>query len=216
MFNINKYAEIRDFLKKNKKTCEIIAISKNHPKEYVLDAIGKGVKIFGENRVLEAKNKFMEIKKNYPEIELHLTGPLQSNKVKMAIDIFDVFHTLDREKIAREFSKLSDRLKNKKIFIQVNTGAEIAKSGVSISDLKEFKNYCVRDLNLNIVGLMCIPPINDPPEVHFRLLSDLANKNNLNELSIGMSGDYKKAINFNPTYIRLGTILFGNRDETKN
>ena len=216
MFNINKYAEIRDFLKKNKKTCEIIAISKNHPKEYVLDAIGKGVKIFGENRVLEAKNKFMEIKKNYPEIELHLTGPLQSNKVKMAVDIFDVFHTLDREKIAREFSRLSDRLKNKKIFIQVNTGAEIAKSGVSISDLKEFKNYCVRDLSLNIVGLMCIPPINDPPEVHFRLLSDLANKNNLNELSIGMSGDYKKAINFNPTYIRLGTILFGNRDETKN
>ena len=216
MFNINKYAEIRDFLKKNKKTCEIIAISKNHPKEYVLDAIGKGVKIFGENRVLEAKNKFMEIKKNYPEIELHLTGPLQSNKVKMAVDIFDVFHTLDREKIAREFSKLSDRLKNKKIFIQVNTGEEIAKSGVSVSDLKEFKNYCVRDLNLNIVGLMCIPPINDPPEVHFRLLSDLANKNNLNELSIGMSGDYKKAINFNPTYIRLGTILFGNRDETKN
>ena len=216
MFNINKYAEIRDFLKKNKKTCEIIAISKNHPKEYVLDAIGKGVKIFGENRVLEAKNKFMEIKKNYPEIELHLTGPLQSNKVKMAVDIFDVFHTLDREKIAREFSRLSDRLKNKKIFIQVNTGAEIAKSGVSISDLKEFKNYCVRDLSLNIVGLMCIPPINDPPEVHFRLLSDLANKNNLNELSIGMSGDYKKAIDFNPSYIRLGTILFGNRDEKKN
>ena len=216
MFNINKYAEIRDFLKKNKKTCEIIAISKNHPKEYVLDAIGKGVKIFGENRVLEAKNKFMELKKNYPEIQLHLTGPLQSNKVKMAVDIFDVFHTLDREKIAREFSKLSDRLKNKKIFIQVNTGEEIAKSGVNVADLKEFKNYCVRDLNLNIVGLMCIPPINDPPEVHFRLLSDLANKNNLNELSIGMSGDYKEAINFNPAYIRLGTILFGNRDETKN
>ena len=158
----------------------------------------------------------MELKKNYPEIELHLTGPLQSNKVKMAVDIFDVFHTLDREKIAREFSKLSDRLKNKKIFIQVNTGEEIAKSGVNVTDLKEFKNYCVRDLNLNIVGLMCIPPINDPPEVHFRLLSDLANKNNLNELSIGMSGDYKKAINFNPTYIRIGTILFGNRDETKN
>ena len=216
MFNINKYTEIRDFLKKNKKKCEIIAISKNHPEEYVLDAIDKGVKIFGENRVLEAKNKFIEIKKNYPEIELHLTGPLQSNKVKMAVDIFDVFHTLDREKIAREFSKFSDMLKNKKIFIQVNTGAEIAKSGVSISDLKEFKNYCVRDLSLNIVGLMCIPPINDPPEVHFRLLSDLANKNNLNELSIGMSGDYKKAIDFNPAYIRLGTILFGNRDETKN
>ena len=131
MFNINKYAEIKDFLKKNQKKCEIIAISKNHPKEYVLEAIGKGVKIFGENRVLEAKNKFMELKKNYPEIELHLTGPLQSNKVKMAVDIFDVFHTLDREKIAREFSKLSDRLKNKKIFIQVNTGEEIAKSGVN-------------------------------------------------------------------------------------
>ena len=216
MFNINKYEEIRDFLKKNAKISEIIAISKNHPKEYVLEAISHGVKIFGENRVLEAKNKFMDIKNNHPGIELHLTGPLQSNKVKMAVDIFDVFHTLDREKIAKEFSKFSHRLKNKKIFIQVNTGDEIAKSGVSISDLKEFKNYCVRDLSLNIVGLMCIPPINDPPEVHFRLLSDLANKNNLNELSIGMSGDYKKAIDFNPAYIRLGTILFGNRDETKN
>ncbi|MDC2979419.1 YggS family pyridoxal phosphate-dependent enzyme [Pelagibacteraceae bacterium] len=216
MFNINKYEEIRDFLKKNAKISEIIAISKNHPKEYVLEAISHGVKIFGENRVLEAKNKFMDIKNNHPGIELHLTGPLQSNKVKMAVDIFDVFHTLDREKIAKEFSKFSDRLKNKKIFIQVNTGDEIAKSGVSISDLKEFKNYCVRDLSLNIVGLMCIPPINDPPEVHFRLLSDLANKNNLNELSIGMSGDYKKAIDFNPSYIRLGTILFGNRDEKKN
>ena len=216
MFNINKYEEIRDFLKKNAKISEIIAISKNHPKEYVLEAISHGVKIFGENRVLEAKNKFMDIKNNHPGIELHLTGPLQSNKVKMAVDIFDVFHTLDREKIAKEFSKFSDRLKNKKIFIQVNTGDEIAKSGVSISDLKEFKNYCVRDLSLYIVGLMCIPPINDPPEVHFRLLSDLANKNNLKELSIGMSGDYKKAIDFNPSYIRLGTILFGNRDEKKN
>ncbi len=216
MFNINKYKEINDFLKKNNKFCQIIAISKNHPKSSVLEAINHGVKIFGENRVLEAKTKFLEIRQNYHEIELHLTGPLQSNKVKMAVDIFDVFHTLDREKIAKEFVKFNDKLKNKKIFIQVNTGDETTKSGISISNLKDFKNYCVKDLNLNIVGLMCIPPVDDSPDVHFKLLSELANKNNLNELSIGMSGDYEKAINFNPTYIRLGTILFGNRDETKN
>tara|TARA_B100000941_G_C28386338_1_gene490200 strand:+ start:163 stop:792 length:630 start_codon:yes stop_codon:yes gene_type:complete len=208
MFNIEKYREIKGFLKK---TTDIIAISKNHPIESVEKAIKMGVKIFGENRVNEAKLKFSDIKNKLPEIELHLTGPLQSNKVKDAVKLFDVFHTLDREKIANEFKKYDFELKNKKIFVQVNTGNEETKSGVSLDTLAEFVKYCRYDLNLNIVGLMCIPPINDVPKNHFEALRQLANKNNLKELSIGMSNDYMEALSFNPRYIRLGTLLFGNR-----
>ncbi len=208
MFNIEKYREIKGFLKK---TTDIIAISKNHPIESVEKAIKMGVKIFGENRVNEAKLKFSDIKNKLPEIELHLTGPLQSNKVKDAVKLFDVFHTLDREKIANEFKKYDTELKNKKIFVQVNTGNEDTKSGVSSDTLAEFVKYCRHDLNLNIVGLMCIPPINDIPKNHFETLRQLANKNNLKELSIGMSNDYIEALSFNPRYIRLGTLLFGNR-----
>ena len=208
MFNIEKYREIKGFLKK---TTDIIAISKNHPIESVEKAIKMGVKIFGENRVNEAKLKFSDIKNKLPEIELHLTGPLQSNKVKDAVKLFDVFHTLDREKIANEFKKYDFELKNKKIFVQVNTGNEETKSGVSSDTLAEFVKYCRHDLNLNIVGLMCIPPINDIPKNHFEKLRQLAIKNNLKELSIGMSNDYMEALSFNPRYIRLGTLLFGNR-----
>ena len=216
MFDIKKYREISDLLKKNQQKCQIIAISKNHPKESVIEAISYGVNIFGENRVMEAKSKFFELKKEYQQLELHLTGPLQSNKVKQAAELFDVFHTLDREKIAKEFSKFGNIIKNKKMFVQVNTGREATKSGIDPKQLTEFINYCVNDLGLSIRGLMCIPPINDNPSSHFALLNDLLIDNNLNELSIGMSGDYEKAIMFNPSYIRLGTILFGARSETKN
>ncbi len=211
MFDIKKYNEIKGFLEKRSNFCQIIAVSKNHPKTSVIEAIDSGVLIFGENRVIEAKDKFEEIKKKYPNLELHLTGPLQSNKVKVAVSLFDVFHTLDREKIAKEFAKFKDILKNKKIFIQVNTGQEKTKSGVSPEDLKNFSKYCINDLGLNIVGLMCIPPINQKPTDHFELLRNLANENNLKELSIGMSSDYVDALNYNPSYIRIGTALFGKR-----
>ncbi len=211
MFNIEKYREIKDLLEKNQVKSEIIAISKNHSIEAVKEAINHGVRIFGENRVMEAKNKFLELKATYPDIQLHLTGPLQSNKVKDALKIFDIFHTLDREKIAKEFFKNKETLSNKKIFIQVNTGEEKTKSGILISEVSEFIKFCVYDLNLNIVGLMSIPPIDEPPEKHFKILDSLALQNNLKELSIGMSGDYKDALKFDPTYIRLGTILFGKR-----
>ena len=127
MFNAKKFNEINDFLKNTSNSAKIVAISKNHPLESILEAINSGVYIFGENRVQEAQDKFQEIKQNNPKIELHLTGPLQSNKVKTAISLFDVFHTLDREKIAREFSKHVDFLENKKIFLQVNTGKEKIK-----------------------------------------------------------------------------------------
>ena len=194
MFNELKFAEIKDLLKKKTEFCQIIAVSKNHPKESVKEAIQSGVFIFGENRVLEAKHKFVELKKLYPEIELHLTGPLQSNKVKEAVKLFDVFHTLDREKIAVEFSKYQNEIKNKKIFIQVNTGEEQNKSGVSPKQLRDFVNFCLHEQKLKINGLMCIPPMQDDPKIHFKMLQELANSNNLRNLSIGMSGDYLQEI----------------------
>ncbi len=211
MFNTKKYIEIKDFIEKNNKNTQIIAISKNHSKESVIEAISSGVSVFGENRVMEAKSKFLKLKKNNTKIELHLTGPLQSNKVKEAVSLFDVFHTMDREKIAIEFSKHANVVKRKKIFIQVNTGDEETKSGIRSNELSEFVNFCRKDKKLNIIGLMCIPPIDDDPKKHFNILKDLLIKNNLNQLSIGMSNDYKLALDYNPSYIRLGTILFGKR-----
>ena len=211
MFNTEKYNEIKDFLKKTSNSCKIIAISKNHPRESVLEAINAGVHIFGENRVQEAQDKFKLLKENNPKIELHLTGPLQSNKAKIAIQLFDVFHTLDREKIAIEFSKHKDLLINKKIFLQINIGKESTKSGIFPEDTKDFLFFLKNEMKLSINGLMCIPPVNDDPIYHFTKLKLLADENKISELSIGMSDDYKMALKFNPTYIRLGTILFGKR-----
>ena len=210
MFNIQTYNEISQKIELLRKKTKIIAVSKNHPKSAVEMAISHGVKIFGENRVQEAKAKFDNLKHHHPSLELHLTGPLQTNKVKEAINLFDVFHTLDREKLAKEFVK-TNSVENKKFFIQVNTGKEENKSGIYIEQLREFINYCKYDLSLNIVGLMCIPPINDQPKKHFSILADEVKKNNLSQLSIGMSADYVDAIEFNASYIRIGTALFGER-----
>ena len=211
MFDINKFKEIDKLLKKSQNSAKIVAISKNHPLESVLEAIKHGINIFGENRVQEAQEKFSKIKSTNSKIELHLTGPLQSNKVKTAISLFDVFHTLDREKIAREFSKYLDLLNNKKFFLQINTGKEKSKSGIYPEDTKDFLFFLKNEMKLPISGLMCIPPVDEDPISHFAKLKTLAKDNNLDQLSIGMSGDYEKALQFNPTYIRLGTILFGKR-----
>ncbi len=212
MFNIEKFNKIKEILEKHNKTGKIVAISKNHPLESVLEAIKHGVYIFGENRVQEAKSKFLTIKHYNSNVELHLTGPLQSNKVKDALSLFDVFHTIDREKIAREFSKHQDLLKDKKFFVQVNTGREKSKSGIFPEETKDFLFFLKNEINLPIQGLMCIPPVEDAPKHHFNQLQYLAKENNISELSIGMSGDYMEALPFKPTYIRLGTILFGRRD----
>ena len=210
MFNIQNYNEISQKIELLGKKTKIIAISKNHPKSAVELAISHGVMIFGENRVQEAKAKFDYLKKNHPGLELHLTGPLQTNKVREALNLFDVFHTLDREKLAKEFVKVGG-INNKKFFIQVNTGKEQNKSGIYLEELREFINYCKLDLSLNVVGLMCIPPINDQPKKHFSLLAEEAKKNNLSHLSMGMSADYIDAIKLNANYIRVGTALFGER-----
>tara|TARA_E500000075_G_C6869175_1_gene258742 strand:- start:139 stop:777 length:639 start_codon:yes stop_codon:yes gene_type:complete len=212
MFNIEKFNEIREKLEKHNNTGKIVSISKNHPVESVLEAINQGVYIFGENRVQEAKTKFLKIKENNPKIELHLTGPLQSNKVKDALLLFNVFHTIDREKIAKEFSKHQQLLRNKKFFVQINTGREKTKSGIFPEDTKDFLFFLKNEINLPIQGLMCIPPIEDDPKYHFNQLQNLAKENSLDKLSIGMSGDYNEALSFRPTYIRLGTILFGKRN----
>ena len=212
MFDLQKFVNIREILKKHNSSGEIVAISKNHPIETILEAINEGVYIFGENRVQEAKNKFVKIKKDNPKIELHLTGPLQSNKVKEALLLFDVFHTIDREKIAKAFSKYKELLTNKKFFVQINTGKEKTKSGIFPEDTKDFLFFLKNEIKLPVQGLMCIPPIEDDPKYHFKQLQNLAKENSVDKLSIGMSGDYKEALPFKPTYIRLGTILFGKRN----
>lgn len=211
MFNFKKYQEIQGFIRKHQKISKIVAISKNHPKESVIEALKHGVRIFGENRVQEAKTKFVELFKEYPNLELHFTGTLQTNKVKSALQIFQVFQTIDRERLANEFQKFPNLTKDKKFLIQVNTGKESSKSGVMPNEAKDFIRYCVNELKLNIIGLMCMPPIAESPKLHFALLQKIAIENNINQLSMGMSNDYVEAVMLNATYIRLGTILFGKR-----
>ena len=211
MFNFKKYQEIQGFIRKHQKISKIVAISKNHPKESVIEALKHGVRIFGENRVQEAKIKFVELFKEYPNLELHFTGSLQTNKVKSALQIFQVFQTIDREKLANEFQKFPNLTKDKKFLIQVNTGKESSKSGVMPNETRDFIRYCVNELKLNVIGLMCMPPIAESPKLHFALLQKIAIENNINQLSMGMSNDYVEAVMLNATYIRLGTILFGKR-----
>lgn len=212
-FNTSDYKEIVSFIQeKSKKNVKIVAVSKNFSEAAVKMAISSGVKVFGENRVQEAEKKFSIIKENFQDIELHLTGPLQTNKVKQALKIFDVFQTLDREKLALEFHKQRASSMNKFFFIQINTGAEENKSGVLPVDADRFIEFCKHDLKMPIIGLMCIPPQNENPSEHFSALSKIAHKNNLENLSMGMSADYKEGVLSGATHIRVGTKLFGRRN----
>ena len=211
MFDLEKYHKIQQIIDNLGKKTKIVVISKNHPIEEVQEAISKGVEVFGENRVQEARLKFEKILKENKQIKLHLTGPLQTNKVKVALDLFSVFHTLDREKLAKEFVKFPEKLTSKSFFIQVNTGNEETKSGIKPEETKEFFEMCRSKGIKNIQGLMCIPPINEDPKIHFQLISKLSNDLGLGGASIGMSSDYLDALGFNPKYIRLGTVLFGKR-----
>ena len=213
-FNYSKYQEIASYIdKKSTISTKIVAVSKNHEVFAIQEAIGNGVRMFGENRVQEAILKFKPLKKTFLDLELHLTGPLQTNKVKLALSIFDIFQTLDREKLAREFIKYPLEIKNKKFFIQVNIGKEENKSGIDPKQTKDFVNYCKNELSLNIIGLMCIPPINEDAQDYFIMLKKIAQENNLKNLSMGMTSDYKKAIINGATHIRVGTALFGKRSQ---
>ncbi len=210
-FNIKKYQEIQGFIKKNNSNAKIIAISKNQSPDLILEAISSGVRIFGENRVQEADKKFQNLKKSFKDLELHLTGPLQTNKVKEALKLFDTFHVLDRKKLADEFFKHQDLLRGKNFFVQVNLGMEEQKSGVPPKDCNDFVFYCKNKLKLNVIGLMCIPPHNHETTNYFKQLRYAAQENQLLELSMGMSSDFQKAIECGATYIRVGTLLFGER-----
>ena len=189
----------------------IIAVSKTILPEKIYEAINFGCKMFGENYIKEAKEKWSLIRQSNPEIELHFIGHLQSNKAKEAVALFDCIQTLDSEKLALAIAKeVKKQHKNPKIFIQVNIGEEPQKSGIELNEVNNFIKLC-RDLNLNLVGLMCIPPANEHPANYFALLKKIANENNLLELSMGMSADFEEAIALGSTYIRLGTAIFGER-----
>ena len=190
---------------------KIIAVSKTFKLEHILPLIDHGHDNFGENKVQEAIDKWTEIKKNKNNLKIHLLGKLQTNKVKHAIKLFDFIHSLDNEKLANKISEEQKKLQIKpKIFIQVNVGNEPQKSGIKVNELEQFYKYCL-NLNLNIIGTMCLPPINNDPEKYFLRMNFLNKKINFKELSMGMSSDYLEAIKHNSTYLRIGAGIFGER-----
>ena len=194
------------------KTPKLVAVSKKQDDYKIEEALACGQKIFGENRVQEAITRWQKKLETNIELELRLIGPLQSNKVKQSLNFFDVIETIDREKIAIEIAKnFHHKVKTQSFYIQVNTGNEPQKSGIDPLQADTFINYCTKDLNLPIVGLMCIPPIIEEPSIHFLLLQKIAYRNNLSELSMGMSSDYEDAIKFGATSVRIGSLLFGER-----
>jgi PLP dependent protein len=191
----------------------LIAVSKTFDVPDIQTVIDAGERVFGENRVQEAQKKWPALKAARPDLELHLIGPLQSNKAREAVALFDVIHTVDRPKIATALAEEMQKQKRAvQLFIQVNTGEEAQKAGIAPTDAKAFIDHCRRDLNLTISGLMCIPPVDDMAAVHFAFLAKLARENNLSGLSMGMSADYDTAINLGATHVRVGSAIFGHRD----
>ena len=187
----------------------IVVVTKGQNFENIKPIIDQGHSDFGENKVQEASQKWSEILRNNSRIKLHLIGKLQSNKAKDAFNLFDFIHTLDSEKLAKILSSLENNSEKKiKYFIQVNIGNEIQKNGINLSHVKEFIGFCSKDLKLNIVGLMCIPPLNLDPIPFFEKMQNLKLINNFNELSMGMSTDYNQALNYGATYIRIGSAIF--------
>ena len=187
----------------------IIVVTKNRTFDTILPIIKSGHLHFGENKVQEAKEKWSAFLENNKNIKLHLIGKLQSNKAKDAFVLFDFIHTLDNEKLAKKFSDLEFNSKRKiKYFIQINIGDEIQKNGINQSLVREFVNFCKSDLKLNIIGLMCIPPMNLDPRPLFEQMLKLKINNNLRELSMGMSSDYKEALHYGSTYLRIGSAIF--------
>ena len=197
---------------KPKRKVNIVAISKTFPFEHIKPLLDYGHEHFGENKVQEAFSKWREIKKYNNKIKLHMVGKLQSNKAKNAVEIFDYIHSLDSQKLADILSKSQkDINKSLKYFIQINIGNELQKSGVSSTEVDAFYSYCTREMNLNIIGLMVIPPNDGNSKKYFKLLDDLNNSLSLKELSMGMSADYLEAINYNSTFVRIGSSIFGSR-----
>lgn len=190
----------------------LVAVSKTHPAAAVAAAIAAGQKVFGENRVQEAQGKFPALKVVHPDLELHLIGPLQSNKAADAVALFDVIESVDREKLARVLAdEMRKQNRRPRLFIQVNIGEEPQKAGINPAEIDAFVRLCRDDLQLTIDGLMCIPPADKHPAPYFALLREMAKRNGLTQLSMGMSGDFETAIQFGATHVRIGTAIFGSR-----
>jgi pyridoxal phosphate enzyme (YggS family) len=196
-----------------KRVPQIIAVTKTFGMNNITPLLEKGHIHFGENKIQEAEIKWDNLKIKYPNFQLHMIGNLQSNKAKKAVKLFDYIHSLDSNKLALKISQCEKELNKKvKIFIQVNIANESQKSGILLENLNDFYNYCCLDLSLDIVGLMCLPPINEDPIKYFEILMKKSKDLKLSDLSIGMSGDYKKAILYGSSFLRLGTAIFGQRE----
>ena len=196
----------------NFKNVNIVAVSKTFPISHILPLINHGHQHFGENKVQEAQEKWTSIKSDFPQLKLHLIGKLQTNKVKLALPLFDYIHSLDSIKLAEKISSEQEKKNLKpKIFIQINLGKENQKSGIDEDDLENFYRKCVKDYNLNIVGIMCLPPFDEDPIPFFKKMQSLSKSLELKEISMGMSNDYMDALKFNATYIRVGSKIFGDR-----
>jgi len=191
----------------------LVAVSKRQDATRIDAALAAGQRVFGENRVQEAQNHWQERREDVPDLELRLIGPLQTNKAADAVALFDVIETVDREKLARKLAdEMARQQRSLRLYIQINTGEETQKSGVLPADLPAFLNLCRSELGLQIEGLMCIPPVEEPAGLHFALLAKLARENGLNRLSMGMSSDYEIAVQLGASSVRVGTALFGARD----
>ena len=203
-------------VERNPADVSLVVVSKTQPAKSIQLALDKGYSVFGENKVQEAEEKWPDLKSAYPETTLHLIGPLQSNKTKRAVQLFDVIETVDRIKIAKALAREMDAQNiYPECYIQVNTGEEPQKTGVLPADVDAFIKQCCVELKLPIVGLMCIPPAGDNPSLHFGLLSEMAKRNGLHKLSMGMSSDFENAVEFGATSVRVGTAIFGSRPAVK-
>lgn len=216
---MDKLAQVKSEIAKSAEYCgrkaddvTLVAVSKTHPAAEILPLLQAGHRVFGENRVQEAAEKFPALREQYPDLKLHLIGGLQTNKVKEAVALFDVIETVDRvelaEKLAAEMEKQG---RNLPCFVQVNTGEEPQKGGVVPRETISLVEKC-RASGLNVIGLMCIPPVDDEPSPHFAFLKKLARQAGVKELSMGMSGDYPLAVQQGATFVRVGTAIFGARD----
>jgi len=202
---------INDVYAINKKVT-LIAVSKTYSLSYIKPLIDFGHLDFGENKVQEALNKWSKILSELTNLKLHMLGKIQSNKAHDVVSLFSYVHSLDSEKLVLKLSKAEKDLSKKlKYFIQINIGSEMQKSGIQINDLKNFLDFCKRENNLNIIGLMCLPPIETDPVKYFLQLRNMAHENNFYELSMGMSNDYKVAVENGSTFIRIGSKIFGTR-----
>ena len=190
---------------------KLIAVSKVQPNDRIESVLDQGHRVFGENRIQEAQSKWPAFKAQYEDVELHIIGPLQTNKTRAAMEIADSIHTLDRPKLARNIARLAQELGNcPELFVQVNTGEEQQKSGVLPKETEAFVKECL-DMDLPVKGLMCIPPVDEEASLHFALLKNISENCGLRYLSMGMSADFEKAISFGATHIRVGSAIFGER-----